>query len=51
MVLALGKPEHITNTQGREIGSNAQYNYRSALGMDESRPEFRLPHLSGLYDK
>ena len=50
MVLALGMPEHIPNTQDRDIADNAQCNYRSALGVDESRPEFWLPHLSGLYD-
>jgi hypothetical protein len=48
MVLALGMPEHIPNTQGRDIAGTAQCKYRSALGVDESRLEFWLPHLSGL---
>jgi hypothetical protein len=50
MVLALGMPEHIPNTQGREIAGTAECKYRSALGVDESRLEFWLPHLSGLYN-
>ena len=50
MVLALGMPKHIPNTQGRAIAGKAQSNYRSALGVDESRLEFWLPHLSGLYN-
>jgi len=50
MVLALGMPEHIPNTQGREIARTAEYKYRSALGVDESRLEFWLPHFSGSYD-
>src|SRR6202043_1574837 len=50
MVLALGMPEHIPNTQGREIARTAEYKYRSAPGVDESRLEFWLPHLSGLYN-
>jgi hypothetical protein len=50
MVLALGMPQHIPNTQGREIARTAECKYRSALGVDESRLEFWLPHLSGLYN-
>ena len=50
MVLALGMPEHIPKTQGRDIAGQAQCNYRPALVVDESRLEFWLPHLSGLYD-
>ena len=50
MVLALGMPEHIPNTQGREIAGTAECKYRSAFGVDESRLEFWLPHLSGLYN-
>jgi len=50
MVLALGMPEHIPNTQGREIAGTAECKYRSALGVDESRLEFWLLHLSRLYD-
>src|SRR5260370_6833762 len=50
MVLALGMPEHIPNTQGRDIAGTAECKYRSALGVDESRREFWLPHLSGLYN-
>src|SRR5216683_2050770 len=50
MVLALGMPENIPNTQGREIARTAECKYRSALGVDESMLEFWLPHLSGLYN-
>src|SRR6266436_2084840 len=50
MVLALGMPEHIPNTQGHDIAGTAECKYRSALGVDESRLEFWLPHLSGLYN-
>src|SRR2546427_7938635 len=50
MVLALGMPEHIPNTQGHDIAGTAECKYRSALGVDESRFEFWLPHLSGLYN-
>jgi len=50
MVLAMGMPEHIPNTQGRNIAGTAECKYRSALGVDESRLEFWLPHLSGLYN-
>ncbi len=50
MVLAVGMPEHIPNTQGREIAGTAECKYRSALVVDESRLEFWLPHLSRLYD-
>lgn len=49
-MFALGMRERIPETQGREIAGNAQCNYRSALVVDESRLEFCLPHLSGLYD-
>jgi len=50
MVFASGMPEHIPNTQGRDIAGKAQCNYRSALGVDESWLGFWLSHLSGLYD-
>ena len=50
MELALGMPEHIPNTQGHDIAGTAECKYRSALGVDESRFEFWLPHLSGLYN-
>jgi hypothetical protein len=42
--------EHIPKTQARDIAGQAQCNHRPALVVNESRLEFWLLHLRGLYD-